>query len=121
MSITKSYNKHNNTYYAYDTTKEFDSERNKYVQRKRCIGHFDPNTGNIVPNKKVGRPSNSPDMNKKVSMIVSLSTIEDIKTELQRKINESKSEEFNAGIIFAFDVFDKHISGKEENNAFKYK
>lgn len=57
MSITKSYNKHTGTYYAYDTTYEWDEECQKKVQRKRCIGKFDPVTGEIIPNGKVGRPS----------------------------------------------------------------
>lgn len=57
MSITKSYNKHTNTYYAYDTTYEWDEERQKKVQRKRCIGKYDLSTGEIIPNGKVGRPS----------------------------------------------------------------
>ncbi len=55
MSITKSYNKQTNTYYAYDTTYEWDEIRQKQVQRKRCIGKFDPITGEVVPNGKVGR------------------------------------------------------------------
>lgn len=57
MSITKSYNKHTNTYYAYETTYEWDEERQKKVQRKRCIGQFDPATGEVIPNGRVGRPS----------------------------------------------------------------
>ncbi len=56
MSITKSYNKHTNTYYAYETTYEWDDTKQKKVQRKHCIGQFDPDTGEIIPNGKVGRP-----------------------------------------------------------------
>lgn len=59
MSITKSYNKHTGVYYAYDTTYEWDEERQKKVQHKRCIGKFDPITGEVIPNGKVGRPSRS--------------------------------------------------------------
>lgn len=57
MSITKSYNKYTDTYYAYETTYEWDEKRQKKVQRKRCIGQFDPETGEVIPNGKVGRPS----------------------------------------------------------------
>lgn len=57
MSITKSYNKQTDTYYAYETTYEWSDEKQKKVQRKRCIGKFDPNTGKVIPNGKVGRPS----------------------------------------------------------------
>ena len=56
MSITKSYNKHTNTYYAYETTYEWEDTKQKKVQRKHCIGQFDPDTGEIIPNGKVGRP-----------------------------------------------------------------
>ena len=31
--------------------------KNKKGQRKRCIGKFDPDTGKVIPNGKVGRPS----------------------------------------------------------------
>ena len=56
MSITRSYNKHTDTYYAYDTTYEWDEKRQKKVQRKKCIGKFDPITGEIIPNGMRGRP-----------------------------------------------------------------
>lgn len=57
MSITKSYNKHTGTYYAYETTYEWSDEKKKKVQVKKCIGKFDPVTGEVIPNGKVGRPS----------------------------------------------------------------
>ena len=57
MSITKSYNKQTDTYYAYETTYEWSDEKQKKVQRKRCIGKLDPDTGKVIPNGKVGRPS----------------------------------------------------------------
>ena len=57
MSITKSYNRHTNTYYAYETSYEWDETKQKKVQKKRCIGQFDPKTGEVIPNGKVGRPS----------------------------------------------------------------
>lgn len=61
MSITKSFNKHNNTYYAYDTRYEWNETQQKKIQVKRCIGKFDPVTGDIVPTGKRGRKSTSPD------------------------------------------------------------
>ena len=57
MSITRSYNKQTDTYYAYETTYAWSDEKQKKVQRKRCIGKFDPDTGKVIPNGKVGRPS----------------------------------------------------------------
>ena len=56
MSISKSYNKKTGVHYAYETTYEWSEELQKKVQRRHCIGQFDPDTGEIVPNKKVGRP-----------------------------------------------------------------
>ena len=56
MSITKSYNKHTNTYYAYDTTYIWNEDKQKKVQKKVCIGHYDKE-GNIIPNARRGRPS----------------------------------------------------------------
>jgi len=57
MTITKSYNRQNGVYYAYETTYEWSEEKQKKVQRKHCIGQFDPITGDVVPNGKIGRPS----------------------------------------------------------------
>lgn len=57
MSITKSYNRKTNTYYAYETTYEWDDSKQRKVQKKRCVGQFDPKTGKVVPNGRVGRPS----------------------------------------------------------------
>ena len=56
MSITKSYNKHTDTYYAYDTSYVWDEKLQKKVQKKVCIGKFDPQTGKVIPNAKRGRP-----------------------------------------------------------------
>ena len=57
MSITKSYNKYTDTYYAYNTTYVWDEESQRKVQKKVCIGQYDPETGGIIPNAKRGRPS----------------------------------------------------------------
>ena len=55
MSITKSYNKYTDTYYAYDTTYIWSEEKQKKIQKKVCIGQYDK-AGNIIPNAKRGRP-----------------------------------------------------------------
>ena len=60
MSITRSYNKYTDTYYAYETTYEWDSQAQKKVQRKKCIGKYDPLTGEIIPTGKRGRPLKQP-------------------------------------------------------------
>ena len=56
MSITRSFNKHTGTYYAYETTYVWDESRQKKIQKKRCIGQYDPETDEIIPNGKRGRP-----------------------------------------------------------------
>ncbi|SFK47615.1 hypothetical protein SAMN04487865_10851, partial [Succinivibrio dextrinosolvens] len=48
MTITKSYNKHTNTWYVYDTTYVFDETKNKKVQKRKCIGKYDPVTDSII-------------------------------------------------------------------------
>lgn len=54
MAITRSYNRHTNTYYAYETQYVFDEMKQKKVMRRHCIGKFDSD-GNIIPNGKRGR------------------------------------------------------------------
>lgn len=56
MTVTGSFNKRTGTRYAYETTYEWDEARQRKVQRRRCIGHFDPETGEVVPNGRRGRP-----------------------------------------------------------------
>lgn len=52
MSISKSYNKNNNTTYVYDVYENYwDKEKKKYVQKRRMIGKIDPETGEIVPTR----------------------------------------------------------------------
>jgi len=64
MSITKSYNKHTDTYYAYDTTYIWSEDKQKKVQKKVCIGQYDKE-GNIIPNARRGRPSRNVPSNMK--------------------------------------------------------
>ena len=56
MSITRSFNKHTGTYYAYETTYVWDESQKKKIQKKRCIGQYDPETDEIIPNGRRGRP-----------------------------------------------------------------
>ncbi len=56
MSTTVSYNKYTGIYYAYNTEYVWDEAKQKKVQRKRCIGHIDQETGEVVPNGAPGRP-----------------------------------------------------------------
>ena len=56
MAITRSYNRHNNTYYAYETEYVYDETKQKKVPKRHCVGKFDSN-GNVIPNGKRGRRS----------------------------------------------------------------
>lgn len=73
MSITRSYNKHTGRYYAYETTYEWDESQQKNVQKKRCIGQYDPETDEIIPNGKRGRPRKGDHPVKTVTSPVSVS------------------------------------------------
>lgn len=57
MGITRSFNKQNGVYYAYETTYEWSEEKQKKVQKKRCIGQFIPGTDEVIPNGPRGRKS----------------------------------------------------------------
>jgi len=59
MTVTKSYNKYTGIYYAYETTYQWDEKLQRTVQRKRCIGHFDPVTNEVIQNGRRGRPIQS--------------------------------------------------------------
>lgn len=54
MSITRSYNRHTNTYYAYETEYVFDTAKQKKVPKRRCVGKYDSD-GNIIPTGNRGR------------------------------------------------------------------
>lgn len=90
MSITKSYNKHTDTYYAYDTTYVWDEKLQKKVQKKVCVGKYDPDTGNIIPNAKRGRPSKQTENKAMTSSIVKDSHA--VSYEVANEISEIVSE-----------------------------
>ena len=51
-SIVYLKNKSNGKVYAYSNYKTWDSSKGKYVYRRKCIGHLDPETGYIVENRE---------------------------------------------------------------------
>ncbi|MBE6528534.1 MAG: hypothetical protein E7Z64_05155 [Thermoplasmata archaeon] len=51
-SIVYLKNPKSNTVYAYLNESVWDPEKKKTVYKRRCIGHVDPETGEIVPNRK---------------------------------------------------------------------
>ena len=89
MSITRSYNKHTDTYYAYETTYEWDDKRQKKVQRKKCIGKFDPVTGELIPNGRRGRPAKQNKVQEPVSTIVDAPKVQNFKVDETASIIEN--------------------------------
>ena len=61
MAITKSFNRRTNTWYAYETSYVWDEALQKKVQKRKCIGKFDPETNQIVKNGPRGRPQLTPE------------------------------------------------------------
>ena len=51
MSISKSFNKKNNTYYVYDTQYVWCEEKRKKVRVRKCIGKL-AEDGTIIPTRK---------------------------------------------------------------------
>ena len=52
MSISKSYNKQNNTTYVYEVIENYwDKEKKQPRSKRKLIGKIDPATGEIVPTK----------------------------------------------------------------------
>ena len=51
-SIVYLRNPKSNTIYAYLNESTWDPERKKCITKRKCIGHVDPDTGEIVPNRK---------------------------------------------------------------------
>ena len=56
MSITKSFNRRTNTWYAYETNYVWDEALQKKIQKRKCIGKFDPELNQIIKNGPRGRP-----------------------------------------------------------------
>ena len=54
MAITRAFNKHSGVYYAYDVQYVWSEEAQKKIQVRKCIGKFDPETNQIIPNGKRG-------------------------------------------------------------------
>lgn len=50
-SIVYLKNKRNGKVYAYLNESVWDSEKKKCVCKRKCLGHLDPDTGDIIPNR----------------------------------------------------------------------
>lgn len=60
MGIVKVHSKKNDTIYVYDSFSYWDKEKKAPRNVKRLIGKIDPETGEIVPTGKPGRPRKNP-------------------------------------------------------------
>ncbi len=56
MSTVRQYNKAADTVYVYDVEYYYVPSRKRTMSRRRLIGKVDPETGNVVPTGKRGRP-----------------------------------------------------------------
>ncbi len=63
MYISRSFNKRMNVWYAYEVDYVWDEFKQKKVQKRRCIGKFDPETDQVIPNGKRGHPRFVPSPN----------------------------------------------------------
>ncbi len=67
MSISKSYNKQNDTTYVYEVIENYwDKEKKQPRSKRKLIGKIDPETGEIVPTtpRKKSRDNNDVDYKK---------------------------------------------------------
>lgn len=56
-NIVYYHNKKNGVTYAYESIPYWDKEKKQGRSKRKCIGHVDPMTGEIVPNQKRSRNS----------------------------------------------------------------
>ena len=59
MAIVKQYHPASNTTYVYESFSFWDPEKKQSRAKRRLIGKLDPDTGEIVPTGKPGRPKNT--------------------------------------------------------------
>ena len=114
MSVTKSYNKHNGTYYAYDTQYVWDETQQKRVQRKRCIGKFDPVTGDIIKNGSRGRKATAPVFS--ADTVQKMRSLVESKTQGTVEFETEVDPDIIGGFILEYDTFRMDASVKSKLN-----
>ncbi len=97
MGITRSYNKNNGVYYAYETTYEWSDEKQKKIQRKRCIGQFVPGTNEIIPNGSRGKKGQG-------------GTIRQDSAEGSSIPKDANAEQYIAGLRTKLEVFERILT-----------
>lgn len=61
MSIVKAYNRERDVTYVYESESYWDKDKKQPRARRRLIGKIDPETGEIVPTGRRGRPRKDAD------------------------------------------------------------
>jgi len=85
---------------------DWSDEKQKKVQRKRCIGKFDPDTSKVIPNGKVGRPSLSKLPGTSVRNEISKYEILDIQPDDIKKLTARLNKIEEALRVFYVGIFD---------------
>ncbi len=93
MATVKHYDPRVNTTYVYDSKKVYDKTTNKTKLVRKLIGKIDPDTGEIVPTGRVGRPVKKQTANGSADGIPSEETIDYIaQFEAYRKDREIQNQ-----------------------------
>ncbi len=64
MAIIKQYHKETGITYVYESVSYWDPEKKQSRSKRKMIGKIDPETGDIIPTGKIGRPKKETDNNK---------------------------------------------------------
>ena len=59
MGIVKQYCKKTDTYYVYESTSYYRPDKKRCYYKRKLIGKIDPDTGEVIPTGRRGRPSKS--------------------------------------------------------------
>ncbi len=101
MAQIRHYDKRVGITYVYESESYYDKEKHQSRSKRKLIGKIDPETGEIVPTGKVGRPSNNPssglgvdmDYRKLYEQAVRSEKIKDEKImSLEKQLHESQNE-----------------------------
>ncbi|MBQ9273898.1 MAG: hypothetical protein IJ228_03725 [Succinivibrio sp.] len=100
MTVSTSYNKYTDTTYAYELSYVWDEKLQRKVQKKKCIGKIDPNTGEVVANAGRGRPQGTrvPAKSTAPAEVKADTGVVEDKARQSFELLSSKCEEFERGI-----------------------
>lgn len=87
--------------YVYESESRWDKERKQCVCQRKCIGHLDPTTGEVVPNRKKVAPTLSHPIVKSAGCSLLLDPITE-KTGLRTTLKSSFPEEWDKILTCAY-------------------